>query len=78
MGLHIGKFGTKKLLDPINGDTFNFIDMLTSAIVAAARIAFGIFVGQNRSLGGKNVFGDDILRLMASAMTVSAMVERTF
>ena len=51
MRLHINRhFNTgwlaKELLGSFNGKTFNFVNKFAAAVVALARIAFGIFVGE--------------------------------
>ncbi len=47
MRLHVGELGTEQLLGPIAGQVFDHVDVLATAVVPAARIAFGILVGQD-------------------------------
>ena len=73
MRLHVGVFRTEEFLGALDGQRFDDIDMLASAIPAPARITFGIFVGQRGSLrlphgaAGEILRGDqfDILELAA-------------
>ena len=44
--LYVGIFGTEELLDALNGEILHFVNYLTSAVVALARVAFSIFVCQ--------------------------------
>jgi len=48
--LDVGVDGAKQLFGAINGQTLGHINILATAVIALARITFGIFVGQNRSL----------------------------
>ena len=50
VGLHVGVLGAEKFLDPLNSQVFNNIDEFATAVVAAARVAFRIFIGQHRPL----------------------------
>ncbi len=72
IGLHIGKFATKEFLGAVNRQLLGDINKFTAAIVALARITFGIFVGHDRPLGFQHgprgdVFRGDQLDLMALA-----------
>ena len=51
IGLHIGKATVKQTLDALNRQRFSNINKLTATIIAPTGIAFGIFIGQNRTLG---------------------------
>ena len=51
MRLHVGILGSKELADAVDGKLLHLIDHLTATIVALARIALGIFVGQARAHG---------------------------
>ena len=51
MGLHIGVVGAEQLLGAVDGQLFHYVDMLAATVIALARIAFGVFVGQYRALG---------------------------
>ena len=59
--LYVGIFSSEKLLDTFNGEILHFVDNLASAIVAFARIAFGIFIGQARPHGLHNFVTYEIL-----------------
>ena len=61
MGLDIGEAAAEQLLGPLDRQTLGNIDMIAAGIVAAGRIAFGIFVGEHRTLGLQHGAGDDIL-----------------
>ena len=61
MRLHIDELRAKQLFRTLDGKCLNNIDMLAAAVIAAAGIAFGIFVGQNRALRLQNTGADDVL-----------------
>jgi len=48
--LHVGRFRAKQLFHTVNRELFNDIDVFAAAVVAASRIAFGVFVGQYGAL----------------------------
>src|SRR3546814_9654736 len=50
MGLHIDEVAVEKLLGAVNGELLDFIRWSAALIIALAWIAFGIFVGEDRSL----------------------------
>ncbi len=52
VGLHVGPGGTKELLGALNRQLLDGIDVLTAAVIAAVRQAFGVLVGENGALGG--------------------------
>ena len=73
MGLNIGKVCAEEFFGPFNGDVFHHIHAFATAVVPFARVSFGVFVGQNRTVGGKNRLGNHIFRsnqLQASLLTV--------
>ena len=49
--LHVGPAGSVHLLETLDGKTLALVNHLAAAVVALARIAFGIFVGENRAHG---------------------------
>ncbi len=51
MGLHIGPFNAKKFFYAVDGQLFNLVNHLATAIVALAGEAFCIFVGEHRAGG---------------------------
>ena len=59
--LHIGVGHTEQVTGAFDGQIFRHIDKLTAAVVALARIAFGIFVGHHRPLGFHHRAADDVL-----------------
>ena len=61
MRLHIHERRAEQLFRTLDGECLDNIDMLAAAIIAAAGIAFGIFVGQNRALRLQNTGADDVL-----------------
>ena len=68
--LHIGVFSAEKLLDAFARQIFDDVDVFAAAVIALARIAFGVFVRQagalrrHHSAAGK-VFRSDQLDLVA-------------
>ena len=61
MGLNVGGFGAKNLLDTVNRQLFGHVDMFAATVVAATRVAFGVFVGQLAALGGHDGGGGVVL-----------------
>ncbi len=51
MRLDVGVIGAEQLLGAVDGQLFNHVDVLAPTVVALARIAFGVLVGQHRTLG---------------------------
>ena len=75
--LHVGEAAAEQLLGPLDGQVLGDVDILAAAIVALARIAFGVFVGHHRALrlhhgAGDDVFGGDQLDLVALAAKLRA------
>ncbi len=62
MGLDVRKAGAEQLLGAVDGELFGHVDELAAAIIATARIALGVFVGQHRTLGFQHGARDDVLR----------------
>ena len=62
MGLHIGVFGTEYFTHTFDGQILDLIDTFAAAVIALARIAFRIFVGEYRPHRGHNRLTDDVLR----------------
>jgi hypothetical protein len=60
--LNIGETAAEQLLGALDGEFLGDIDELAAAIIAAARIALGIFVGHHRALRFQNRARDDVLR----------------
>ena len=62
MGLHVGVPRTEEGLRPVDGQLFRPVNELTAAVIALARIAFGIFIGQDAALRLHDRSGYDVLR----------------
>ena len=61
--------GTKEFLGAFDGQGFDHVDILATTVVTLARIAFGVLVGQLRTLGLHDpragvVFGGDQLDVL--------------
>ena len=72
MRLHVGGFGAKNLLDAVDGELLGHVNVLAATVVAAAGVAFGVFVGELRALRGHDggrgvVFAGDQLDVMLLA-----------
>ncbi len=50
MRLHVGEFGAEQLFGPVARNVLDDVDVLAPAVVAASRIALGIFVSQHTAL----------------------------
>ena len=51
MRLNVGIIGAEQLLRAIDRQLLGHIDVFTTTVVALARIALGVLVGQHRALG---------------------------
>jgi class 3 adenylate cyclase len=64
IGLHIGEAAAEQLAGALDGELLGDVDELAAAIVAAAGIALGIFVGHHRALrlqhGAETMFSEAI------------------
>ena len=60
--LDVGEAAIEELLRPLNREVLGDVDELAAAIVAAAGIALGIFVGEDRALRFKHGGRNDVLR----------------
>ena len=60
--LHVDVLGAIERLGAFNGEFFGNVDVLAATVVAAAGVAFGIFVGQDRTLCFQHGTGDDVFR----------------
>ena len=70
--LNVCEITTEQLLGAVDRQIFGDVDILATAVIAAARITFGVLVGHDRALGfhhsGRNdVFGRNQLDLVALA-----------
>ncbi|MCY1507838.1 hypothetical protein D9M68_421260 [compost metagenome] len=50
MRLNVGIVAVKQLLAPFDSQALSHVDILATAVVALARIAFGVLVGEHRVL----------------------------
>ncbi len=48
--LHVGVVGAEQLLEALDRQPLGHVDVLAAAVVALARIAFGVLVGQHAAL----------------------------
>ena len=62
MRLHIGELAAEQLGHPLDRQPLGDVDELAAAVIALARQAFGIFVGQHRALRFQHRARDDVLR----------------
>ena len=60
--LHVGEAAAEQLLGAIDGEFFGDVDVLAAAVVALARIAFGVLVGEHAAGGIEHGLRDDVLR----------------
>ncbi len=60
--LHVGEVGAEQRLGPIAGDVLHDVDVLATAVVAAAGQALGVFVGQHAALGLQHRARHEVLR----------------
>src|SRR3546814_14882117 len=49
--LHVGVVGSEQFLHPVDRQLLGHADVLAAAVVALARLAFGVLVGQLAALG---------------------------
>ena len=62
MRLDVGEARAEQLLHALDREGFRDVDVLAAAVIALARQAFGIFVGQHRALRLEHRAADDVLR----------------
>src|SRR5579883_49982 len=58
--LNIGVFGSEKFLDALPGQVFDAVGVLAAPVVALARIAFGVLIGEYAAGGLQHGFGSEI------------------
>ena len=58
VGLDVDVVAVEEFLGAIAGEVFDDVDELAAAVVAAAGVAFGVFVGEGRGGGGHDGGGD--------------------
>jgi hypothetical protein len=61
IGLHICKTAIEQVTGAADGQILGHIDILAPAIIAPPRIAFGVFIGQDRALHLHHSLRDDVL-----------------
>jgi hypothetical protein len=66
VGLHVGVVAAEQFFGARDGERFGLVDEGAAAVIAAAGIAFGVFVGQHRALrfehrAAHDIFGRDQL-----------------
>jgi hypothetical protein len=61
MRLHIGGVGAEELLHAVDRQLLGDVDVLAAAVVALARVALGVLVGELRALGGHDGRGSVVL-----------------
>jgi hypothetical protein len=59
--LHVGVFGAEQRFRPVDGERLDDVDVLAAAVVALARIAFGVLVGEDRAGRLENGRADEVL-----------------
>ena len=79
VGLHVRGFGAEEFLRAVDRELFHLVDEFAAVVVALARIAFGVLVGQDGALGGadgraREVFGGD--ELDAVELAVGFLVDQ--
>ena len=62
MRLHVGVLGAEKLLGAVDGQLLGAIHEFAAAVIALARIAFGVFVGEHGARRFEHGLGDQIFR----------------
>ena len=62
MRLDVGVVGAEQLLGARDGERLDYVDVLAAAVVALARIAFGVFVGHHRALRFEHRLAHDVFR----------------
>ena len=60
--LHVGEAGAEQLLGALDRQRLGDVDPLAAAVIALARIAFGVFVGHHRALRFQHRTADDVFR----------------
>ena len=51
MRLDVGVIGAEQFLGAFDGQLLGHVHVFAAAVVALARVAFGVFVGEHRTLG---------------------------
>src|SRR6185369_13822220 len=82
MRLDVGELAAEQLLRPFDRQRLDRVGRSAALVVAAARVAFGIFVGENRALCFEHRLRNDILRrdqldlrLLAAELVVDRVLD---
>ena len=62
IGLDVGEAAVEQLAGALDRERLGDVDELAAAVIAPARIAFGVFVGHDRALRLEHGAGDDVFR----------------
>ncbi|MCY1458409.1 hypothetical protein D9M71_757900 [compost metagenome] len=62
MRLDVGVIGAEQLLGAVDGQLLDLVDELATTVVALARIAFGVLVGQAAALGFHHALAGVVFR----------------
>ena len=79
MRLNIRKTAAEKPGRALDREAFGDIDEFAATVIAASRIAFGVFVGERRTLRIKHRLRDDVLagdQLDLRLLTLALAVDR--
>ena len=73
MRLNISKLAAEKLTSSLDSYIFNYIYILTTAIITLARKSLGIFISKHRAhcshnLRGHKIFGSDKLNVFSLSL----------
>ena len=82
MRLHVGVLGAEDLLAAVDGELLDLVDDVAAAVVARARRALGVLVGEHRAgrlehrAAGEVLAGDELQRLLlADELAAQQLVE---
>src|SRR5664280_3666618 len=62
MGLHVGVLRPEERRQAVAGQVLDLVDDLIAPVVAAARVALGVLVGEDRAGGRQHRRGGEVLR----------------
>ena len=60
--LHVGEIRAEQFFGAIDRERLGDVDPFAAAVIARARIAFGVFVGHHRALRFQHRAADDVFR----------------
>jgi hypothetical protein len=72
MRLHVRGLGAEQRLDAVDSELLDDVDVLAAAVVAAARIALGVLVGEDRALRLEDGERSEVLRVRAGSCSVAS------